>query len=258
MRDSSSVHDARSVDTVCAEDVSDAPDEMLIERARAGEDDAFAELYRRHAFGALRLARNLGQREESEDVVAESFARLLELLRRGQGPVEAFRAYLYTTIRHEVGHRVKAGRRVRLMDEESLVDSVIVDLDAGFDDFERSAARAAFESLPERWRSVLWQLDVEGSKPHDIADQLDLSPNSVSALVYRARSALRDAYVQQHVNSHASGDDVHVHIRSRLGAVLRGTAAPRDLRRVREHLETCSPCRAVYLELEVDAGHVMA
>lgn len=250
MRTSSTI----GLDTAGVEDLAD---EVLIGRARVGDDEAFAELYRRHAFGALRLARHLGQRDESEDVVAESFARLLELLRRGQGPDEAFRAYLHTTIRHEAGHRVKAGRRVRPMDE-SLIDSTIGAGDPGFDEFEKSAARAAYESLPERWQSVLWQLDVEGRKPHDIAEQLELTPNSVSALVYRARSALRDAYVQQHVNAHASGDDVHVDIRSRLGSVLRGTAAPRDRRRVHDHLEACGSCRAVYLEVAVDAGHVVA
>ncbi|MET0449955.1 MAG: sigma-70 family RNA polymerase sigma factor [Aeromicrobium sp.] len=258
MHGSSTIEDAAGVVLSRAEDVAHAADDLLIERARSGEDEAFAELYRRHAFGALRLARTLGQREEAEDVVAESFARLLELLRRGQGPDEAFRAYLYTTIRHEAGHRVKIGRRVRLVDDQAVIDSATGGDDGGFEDFESSAALAAYESLPERWRSVLWQLDVEGRKPHDIADELDLSPNGVSALVYRARSALRDAYVQQHVNAHASGDDVHLDIRSRLGAVLRDTAAPRDRRRVHEHLEGCAPCRAVYLELEVDVGHVVA
>ncbi|MET0931407.1 MAG: sigma-70 family RNA polymerase sigma factor [Aeromicrobium sp.] len=250
MHSRSIVHDARGVD------LTDPDDDVLIGRARAGDDDAFAELYRRHAFGALRLARQLGQRDESEDVVAESFARLLVLLRRGLGPDEAFKAYLYTAIRHEAGRRGRIGSRVRLVDDESLIDSVVAADDGGFDDFERSAAWAAYESLPDRWQSVLWFLDVEGRKPHDIADQLDLTPNSVSALVYRARSALRDAYVQQHVNTGASCDDVHRDIRSRLGPVLRGTAAPRDRRRVDHHLEGCAPCRAVYLELEVDAARV--
>jgi RNA polymerase sigma factor (sigma-70 family) len=231
-------------------------DETLIARTRRGDDDAFAELYRRHSYGALRLARHLGQREESDDVVAESFARLLDLLRRGKGPDQSFRAYLYTTVRHEAGHRAKAVQRVRPTDDEALIDSAVEFGGGTLDVFERTTIRAAYESLPERWRSVIWHLDVEGRKPQEIAEMLDLTPNSVSALVYRARSGLRDAYVQQHVNSRAPGEDVHRDTREQFGAVLRRTAAPRVLERVHAHLASCEACMAVYLELEVDAANV--
>jgi RNA polymerase sigma factor (sigma-70 family) len=239
-------------------DIGGADDDALIVHVRNGYEEAFAELYRRHSHAALRLARHLGQREESEDVVAESFARLLELMKRGHGPDQAFRAYLFTMVRNEAGHRAKVGRRVRPTDDASVMDTPVGPDHAGVGDFERVTARAAYESLPERWRSVLWQLDVEGRKPHEIAATFDVSPNAVSALVYRARSALRDAYVQQHVNTRATGAVLHREIRSRLGAVLRGTSSSRDRARVEAHLERCDPCREVYLELAVDAAHVVA
>lgn len=231
-------------------------DELLVLRTRDGDDEAFAELYRRHSYGALRLARHLGQREESEDVVADSFARLLDLLRRGKGPDQAFRAYLYTTIRHECGRRAKAFQRVRPTDDESVMDRAVGFGDGRLDDFERSTIRAAYESLPQRWRSVLWHLDVEGRKPQDLAEILDVTPNSVSALVYRARSGLRDAYVQQHVNMSAVDGDVHRDVRSRFAVVLRRTASAREQERVHAHLRTCAPCLAVYVELQDDAADV--
>jgi RNA polymerase sigma factor (sigma-70 family) len=253
MHDRPTTQHHRIIEDLGIEQLDDA---LLVEQTRRGDDDAFAELYRRHSYGALRLARHLGQRDESEDIVADSFARLLDLLRRGKGPDQAFRAYLYTTVRHESGRRAKAAQRVRPTDDESVIDRIVGFDDGRLDDFERSTIRAAYESLPERWRSVIWHLDVEGRKPQDIAAIMDVTPNSVSALVYRARSGLRDAYVQQHVKAAAVGDDVHGEIRTRFGAVLRRTASARDQEQVHAHLRTCEACMAIYLELEIDTSHV--
>lgn len=169
-------------------------DAVLVSMTRAGHDDAYAALYRRYSYGAIRLARHLGQREESDDIVAEAFARILDLLRRGKGPDEAFRGYLYTTIRHESGRRAKAERRTRPTDDVSAVDSAVPFDDRLLDGYEREVIRAAYESLPERWRTVLWHLEVEGRKPADVADVLGLSANGVSALGLRARAGLRVAY----------------------------------------------------------------
>ena len=80
-------------------------DAILIERTRAGDEHSYSELYRRYEYSAFRLARHLGRREEADDVVNEAFARVLDLLQRGKGPTESFRAYLFTTIRHECGAR---------------------------------------------------------------------------------------------------------------------------------------------------------
>jgi RNA polymerase sigma factor (sigma-70 family) len=231
-------------------------DSTLIGLSRQGDDEAFAELYRRHSYGAVRLARHLGRREESDDVVAEAFASVLDLLRRGKGPDQHFRAYLYTTIRHEAGRRAKAAQRVRPTDDDAIIDTAVEFNDGGLDGFERTTVRAAYESLPERWRQVIWYLDVEGRKPAEIAELLELAPNSVSALAYRARSGLRDAYLQQHVNEQSTAEGVHADIRARFASVLRRTATPRDQERVHAHLQSCEACMSVYLELEVDATRV--
>lgn len=228
----------------------------LIERTREGCTDAFGELYARYEHSALRLARHLGQREESDDVVSEAFARIFDLLQRGKGPQEAFRAYLYTAIRNESARRARAVQRVRPTDDDAVIDRAVDLGDAGVDQFERESVRAAYESLPVRWRTVLWQLDVEGHKPQDLADDLGISPNSVSALVYRARSGLREAYVQQHVNAEPVGGSYHLEIRSKFAVVLRQAASVRDQERVHAHLATCEKCMAVYLELRDIVGHV--
>ena len=195
-------------------------DAALILRTRAGSDEAYAELYRRYEYSAFRLARHLGRREEAEDVVNDAFARVLDLLQRGKGPSESFRAYLFTTIRHESGARAKQEKRTRPTDDDAQIDSP-VEFGAGrLDAFERESVRAAYQSLPERWRNVLWALDVDGYKPQEVAASLELSPNSVSALVYRARAGLREAYLRQHVSADVVEGSVHAEVRSLFVAVL--------------------------------------
>ena len=47
---------------------------------------------------------------------------------------------------------------------------------------------------------VLWHTEVEQQKPADIAPLLGMSANSVSALAYRAREGLRQAFLSQHAD----------------------------------------------------------
>jgi RNA polymerase sigma factor (sigma-70 family) len=228
----------------------DHDDGSLLAMARAGSSEAYATLFSRHSYAAHRLARHLGQREDSDDVVSEAFAQVLDLLGRGKGPETAFRAYLFTTVRHECARRAKARKRVTPTDDLQQIDSAVAFANGELDDFERAAIRAAYESLPSRWRTVLWHLDVEGRKPSELGPLLDLSANSVSALVYRARAGLREAYLQQHVKQDHPGDSrACAEHRAKLSAFVRRTASDRDQQSVHAHLETCGDCMAIYLDL---------
>lgn len=226
-------------------------DSDLLGLVRSGDPDAYAELYARHRYIAVRLARHLGKADEADDVVSQAFANVLDLLKRGKGPDEHFRGYLLTAVRHESGRRALARKRVIVTTDEAVIDTVVQFGDGKLDDFEASAIRTAFESLPERWRSVLWSLDVEGRKPLEVAEALDLAPNAVSALVYRARAALREAYLQAHVRSDAEGttSQTCADVRPKIASSVRETAPKRDREKVFAHLNTCGECMKVYLEL---------
>jgi len=226
--------------------VDELDDNQLLEMSRAGNSDAYGALFARYSYAGRRLARHLGQGEDSDDVVAEAFAQILDLVGRGKGPDRAFRAYLFTTIRHESGRRAKARQRVTPTDDETKIDTAVPFGDGQLDQFEKTAVRAAYESLPDRWRTVLWHLDVEGRKPNELGPLMDLSANSVSALVYRARSGLREAYLAQHVNTDESFvDDGCADARSQLAAYVRGTSSPRDQVKVARHVDQCVDCARV-------------
>lgn len=229
----------------------------LLVMARSGNQSAYATLYDRYAYAALRLARHLGMREDAEDIVSESFARIIDLVGRGKGPTSNFRSYLFTTVRHEAGARAKARNKVLTTDDETQIDAPVPFGDNQLDSFERTTIRAAYESLPERWQTVLWHLDVEGHKPQDLAEALDMSPNSVSALVYRARTGLRQAYLQQHIATPSPGTSKScIETRGRLPAFLQRTASAREVEKTNAHLSTCDDCISVYTQLQATGSEI--
>lgn len=225
----------------------EASDAQLIEAVRNGETEAYGELFDRHRAAAARLSAQLVPGPDADDLVAESFTRVLALLQAGKGPDEFFRAYLLTSIRRLHIDRTRRQKRVRTTGDEAELDRVVEFVDPAAMRFEQGAAAAAFAALPERWQLVLWHLDVEGQKPADIAPLLGMSPNSVSALAYRAREGLRQAYLQNHL-----APSLHTACRTTtgmLGAYVRKGLSARDSARVEAHLDECSRCTGLYLEL---------
>jgi len=133
------------------------------------EGRSYGELYVEHAPAARRLALSMVPGDVADDIVAEAFARVLAAIRAGRGPDHAFRGYLLTTVRHLAHDWLAARRRLTVigdMDEESGVSGVSSGAEAQAE--ARAEARLiirAFSQLPERWRTVLWHLEVEGQSP---------------------------------------------------------------------------------------------
>ncbi|CAB4748694.1 unannotated protein [freshwater metagenome] len=241
---------------------TEAPAALLLERSdadliaavRAGDLESYGELFARHAEAARRLARQLTRGSgDAEDLVSDAFAKVMEVLRRGGGPDEAFRAYLLTSLRRLHVDRTRVTARATPTDDIAAYDAGVPFHDTAVAGFENEAAAEAFASLPERWQLVLWHTEVEGAKPADVAPLLGMSPNSVAALAYRAREGLREAFLAAHA---ARSDDQDCRTtQGRLGAYVRGNSSRRDAGKVEEHLEGCRRCAGIYLELvEVNSG----
>lgn len=234
-------------------------DAVLIAATRTGDQAAAGLLYDRHAGAARVVARQYTNSDaDADDVVADAFAAVYGALSRGNGPEEAFRAYLFTVVRRVAAvHRDRA-RRVEPTDDVATLEAGTA-LAGTADEpalagFERGVVARAFHSLPERWQAVLWHTEVEGLTPAQIAPILGMSANSVAALSYRAREGLRQAYLQQHLQ-----DPLDAGCRTvagKLGAYVRGGLGARDTAQVEAHLETCGECRALVLELG-DVNHGM-
>ena len=242
------------------DDFEGLEDEQLLDLVRLGSSEAYAQLFARYRVAGFRFARYLSNSVDAKDIVSETFAQILHQLREGRGPDSSFRSYLFTSIRREAGRRAKMVRRVTPTDDVGVMDRSVSMFDGGVDGFERDIVRAAFESLPERWQTVLWRMEVDGLKPHEIAPALGMKPNGVSALAWRAREGLRRAYLHHHLASmpeNRADSDCH-EVRQRLAGFIRGTATTRDWSIVDSHLESCAVCAGVHLELEGVNAHLGA
>ncbi|WP_169738810.1 RNA polymerase sigma factor [Jiangella gansuensis] len=163
----------------------------LLFRVRKGDTDAFAELYERFAPTARRTARRMvPDRHEADDVVQEAFYTVWRAIRRGGGPDDSFLGYLLSTVRRLAFRQTTRQQRVVVTAEVDPRD-IVGEPSPGsqLDDIA-----AAWAGLPDRWRSVLWQLEVDRYSPAELAPSLDMTPNAVSSLASRARKALRTAY----------------------------------------------------------------
>ncbi|RSN57290.1 RNA polymerase subunit sigma [Amycolatopsis sp. WAC 04182] len=241
-------------------DLSGKSDAELIAEVRDGKIASYGTLYERHAGAAHNLARQLARSSsEADDLVSEAFAKVLDTLRGGKGPDAAFRAYLLTALRHTAYDKTRKEKRVDLNEDMSDVGGAVGEaLTVPFSDtavagLERTLAAKAFARLPERWQAVLWHTEIEGQTPAEVAPLLGLTANGVSALAYRAREGLRQAYLQVHLAENsaercrASAD--------KLGAWTRDGLSKRERTQVENHLDECENCRALAAELaDVNTG----
>lgn len=223
-----------------------ADDAELLNMVCAGDTAAFQILYQRHEQAARWLARDLVvTADEVDEVVAETFARLLEVTRRGSGPADAFRPYLLTALR-----RVCDQRRDRSQDRttrDSTPEAAEPHLDLAVAGLDDPLIVRAFLSLPERWMAVLWHTEIEGASPDEVGPVLGLSRNGVAALRRRAKEGLTQAYLQMYTSGVAAPECTTVAIR--LGAFIRDAVSGPDSANVTQHLSECDRCRAVFAEL---------
>ena len=227
-------------------------DAELLDQARSGDESAFTELYVRHEAAARRLASTYRRLGDPDDLVSGAFERVLGAIRRGAGPTESFRAYLFVTLR-----RLAAEQGEKPADQalDEVPEPVGDEADTEMGQADREMITTAFEALPERWQTVLWHTAVEGRQPKELAAVLGVSANAAAAMAYRAREKLRQTYLQAHLL--ASPAPEHEPYRSQLGAYVRDGLSKRDHAAVAEHLEGCESCRDLVAELD-DVNRMLA
>jgi RNA polymerase sigma-70 factor (ECF subfamily) len=157
-------------------------DRGLVQQARAGDADAFGELFNRHAcvvradlFGRVPPA-------ETEDLVQEAFLLAWKELRALRRP-EKFGPWVRRIARNlAVGRRrgPSAGAAVEPAAPEG-------------PDIERNrAVRAALASLPEHYRVPIWLRYAQGLSGPEVASRLGVSHGSLRVVLHRGTKLLRE------------------------------------------------------------------
>lgn len=233
-------------------ELSELGDAALAELVRAGSADAFAELWQRHSAAGTAAARQFSAIADPQDIVSESYLRIFRAFQHGGGPSEAFRPYLYRTIRNiALDWRAKQAS-VSLDDAPELEQP---DSDPEITVLENVVTARAFRELPERWQAVLWYLEVEGMAPAEAAPLIGLSPNATSALSVRAREGFKKAWLQAHVNDLTVPQECRW-TTERMGQYARHGLTPRARARFDHHLENCTRCPILLEEIDSLDGHL--
>ncbi|MBM7471428.1 sigma-70 family RNA polymerase sigma factor [Subtercola frigoramans] len=238
----SSVVSSSPVGAHAIPDADNGPSDLdLVERTRRGDSRAYAELWNRHSRAGRTVARSYSS-PDADDIVSESFAKVLQAIKNGGGPTTAFRPYLFSTIRN-VAMQWKRGSIVDASDELDALADPHSEENETLLALDKSLTAQAFRSLPTRWQEALWYSEVEQLSASEMSPLLGMSPNAISALTFRAREGLRQAWIQAHLVRAADSECASVI--EKLGSYTRGSLGQREARKIREHLGTCASCSIV-------------
>ena len=238
---------------------SEPSDAELIAAVRSGDRDAYGVLWARHETAARNLARQIAKSSDVDELVSESFYRVLRALDGGGGPDGAFRPYLLSTLRRV---NIDTGRgyyqRVSLTGDDTDLEvapaaagaaagAAASAADIAIEQGEQTAAWQAWASLPDSSRTLLWHLLVEEETPAQIAPLIGTTPKGVSSRAVRAKERLRQAFLQQHVRL-ADAEQCEW-TRLRVGEYVRNALSNREQTAVEAHLKDCKRCKAVVAEI---------
>ncbi len=181
----------------------------LLDRLRAGDDQAFIALVTRHHDSMVRLASTYVPAAAAEEVVQDTWMVVVRGIDRFEG-----RSSLRTWLMRIVANRARTAgakeRRTSPMDDvERAVDPARFDRSGAWtvppvpwveqaDDRLAAGAvgptmRSALLALPVRQRQVVSLRDVDGLTSREVCDVLDISEGNQRVLLHRGRSRLRQA-----------------------------------------------------------------
>jgi RNA polymerase sigma-70 factor, ECF subfamily len=162
-------------------------DRELVERAAAGDADAFGELVRdyEHRVASV-LYRLLDDRRDVEEATQDVFVQAWRSLPRFRADAQLF-TWLYRIAVNEALMR----RRRKRHDVQELDNHVAVapEPEPGL----RDALIHALASLPFEYRAAVVLRDVEGLTNAEVADALGVSVAAAKSRIHRGRMQIRDA-----------------------------------------------------------------
>jgi RNA polymerase sigma-70 factor (ECF subfamily) len=192
-------------------------DARLVERLRSRDEEAFAELVRRHNPALLRVARLFVPTAAlAEDVVADTWLGVLNGIDRFEGR-SSLKTWIFRILTNTAKTRgQREGRSIPFSafedDEGRFEPAVERERFTGtghwgvsprawpeerlLRDETRAVIEAAIEQLPPTQRTVISLRDVEGWSAEEVRNALDLSETNQRVLLHRARAKVRRALEQ--------------------------------------------------------------
>jgi len=172
---------------------SEPSDGALIARWRAGEERAATLLVERHAAAIARYVASLGERDEVEEVVQDTFVRAFGSLDGFRGD-SALRTWLCTIARNLVRDRVR-GRKARraavpIAEEHAVTEHDALDRAVAEETEERM--RGAVERLSPMQREVFTLRVTEGLSYREIATIVGSTEGAARVHYHNAMRAIKE------------------------------------------------------------------
>ena len=172
----------------------------LIDRARRGEEDAFAALVDRYRTKMFNLAYSMTRnREEADDMTQDVFVKAWRHISGFQGR-SAFGTWLYRIAVNTVRDFMRRESRFPKIEYQDYHAQSRHEEDAlhkneakAEQERLKDILRRAMRTLPEKYRVILSMRDIQGMPYGEIARILGLSPGTVDSRLFRARKRLRQA-----------------------------------------------------------------
>ncbi len=190
---------------VAATEQAGFPDSKLLERLKAGDEEAFAAIVDRYSAQTYRIARTItGNRQDAEEVVQDTFMTVFRKIGSFEGR-SAFPTWLYRITVNTAMMKVRRGKERAEEDLERWLPvfdaagqhlEFVEDWSANPEKLllqqeRRDAVRQALPTLPAEYRAVVALRDLQGLSGEEVAEILGLSLPAVKSRLHRARLALR-------------------------------------------------------------------
>jgi RNA polymerase sigma-70 factor, ECF subfamily len=177
-------------------------EQMLVARAKSGQNEAFGELYKRHQHQAyctaLRVLRN---HQDAEDAVQRAFQRALVNLPKFRGD-SSFATWLTRIVINDSLMSLRQRRTREPLQESSLdaspdeggvqvADSGPTPLDVVCENERNATLRQAIGELRESLQVVVLQGELQGLTSAETARRLGMTVAAVKTRTFHARRLLR-------------------------------------------------------------------
>jgi RNA polymerase sigma-70 factor (ECF subfamily) len=176
--------------------MAETPDHVLIQRAKLGDEDAVAGLYRRHVPAITRyISYRISDDAAVEDLTAEVFLQMIEGLPRYRVTGAPFEAWLYRIAAARVADYYRSAARGQpeeiAMDESLRSTQPSLELNIQQRE-ELDALRAALGQLSDEHQTILILRFVERKSHDEVAQILNKNTRAVATAQHRALKKLAE------------------------------------------------------------------
>lgn len=146
----------------------------------------------------------LGDREKAEDIVQELFVKLWERKTFFPKEDESIKRFLYVTTRNSIIDYFRSKENsVRLKSQDINITNIVINIDSEDLESEMEYAeklriiKEAVDELPPKCRDIFNKVYFEEKKYSDVAEELNVSLNTIKTQMFRAFSKLKERLSSQ-------------------------------------------------------------